>query len=122
MSMIFCGVKNLWSLAQNCSKYRKLGYSMNPYDVLIRPLLTEKITAIREIKNSVAFAVDSRATRIDVRRAVEKVFSVKVASVNVMNVKGKKKRQGRYLGKRSDWRKAFVTLKEGEKIELYESA
>ena len=95
---------------------------MNPYDVLIRPLLTEKITAIREIKNSVAFAVDRRATRIDVRRAVEKVFSVKVASVNVMNVRGKKKRQGRYLGKRSDWRKAFVTLKEGEKIELYESA
>ena len=95
---------------------------MNPYDVLIRPLLTEKITAIREIKNSVAFAVDSRATRIDIRRAVEKIFSVKVASVNVMNVRGKKKRQGRYLGKRSDWRKAFVTLKEGEKIELYESA
>ena len=122
MSMICCGAKSLWSLAQNCRKYRKLGYSMNPYDVLIRPLLTEKITAIREIKNSVAFAVDSRATRIDVRRAVEKVFSVKVTSVNVMNVKGKKKRQGRYLGKRSDWRKAFVTLKEGEKIELYESA
>ena len=95
---------------------------MNPYDVLIRPLLTEKITAIREIKNCVAFAVDSRATRIDVCRAVEKIFSVKVASVNVMNVRGKKKRQGRYLGKRSDWRKAFVTLKEGEKIELYESA
>jgi len=95
---------------------------MNPYDVLIRPLLTEKITSIREIKNSVAFAVNIRATRIDVRRAVEKVFSVKVASVNVMNVRGKMKRQGRYLGKRADWRKAFVTLKEGEKIELYESA
>ena len=95
---------------------------MNPYDVLIRPLLTEKITSIREIKNSVAFAVNTQATRIDVRRAVEKIFSVKVASVNVMNVRGKMKRQGRYLGKRADWRKAFVTLKEGEKIELYESA
>ncbi len=95
---------------------------MNPHDVLIRPLLTEKITAIREIKNSVAFAVDRRATRVDVRHAVEKVFSVKVASVNVINVRGKKKRQGRYLGKRADWRKALVTLKEGEKIELYESA
>jgi len=95
---------------------------MNHYDVLIRPLLTEKITAIREIKNSVAFAVDRRATRIDIRRAVEKVFSVKVDSVNVANVKGKQKRQGRYLGKRADWRKAFVTLKKGEKIELYESA
>ena len=95
---------------------------MNPYDVLIRPLLTEKITTIREIKNAVAFAVDMRATRIDIHRAVEKVFNVKVASVNVMNVRGKKKRQGRYLGRRSDWRKALVTLKAGEKIELYETA
>ena len=95
---------------------------MNPYDVLIRPLLTEKITSIREIKNSVAFAVNTRATRIDVRRAVEKIFSVKVASGNIMNVRGKMTRQGRELGKRADWRKAFVTLKEGEKIELYESA
>ena len=95
---------------------------MNPHDVLIRPLLTEKITAIREVKNAVAFAVHRHATRIDIRRAVEKVFNVRVASVNVVNVMGKKKRQGRFLGKRADWRKAFVTLKEGEKIELYESA
>ncbi|MGD9852492.1 MAG: 50S ribosomal protein L23 [Nitrospirales bacterium] len=95
---------------------------MNPHDVLIRPLLTEKITSIRETKNAVAFAVDGRATKIDIRRAVEKVFQVKVSSVNVQNVQGKRKRQGRYLGKRSDWRKAIVTLKEGEKIDLYESA
>ena len=95
---------------------------MNSHDVLIRPLLTEKITSIRETKNAVAFAVDGRATKIDVRRAVEKVFQVKVSSVNVQNVRGKRKRQGRYLGKRSDWRKAIVTLKEGEKIDLYESA
>lgn len=95
---------------------------MNSYDILIRPLLTEKITAIRESKNVAVFAVHRRATRVDVRLAVEKVFAVKVDSVNVMNVRGKKKRQGRYLGKRSDWRKAFVTLKDGEKFELYESA
>ncbi|MDR4495203.1 MAG: 50S ribosomal protein L23 [Nitrospirales bacterium] len=95
---------------------------MNSHDVLIRPLLTEKITSIREAKNAVAFAVDGRATKIDVRRAVEKIFQVKVSSVNVQNVQGKRKRQGRYLGKRSDWRKAIVTLKEGEKIDLYESA
>jgi large subunit ribosomal protein L23 len=95
---------------------------VNPHDVLIRPLLTEKITAIREVKNAVAFAVHRHATRIEIRRAVEKVFSVKVASVNVMNVRGKKKRQGRFSGKRSDWRKAFITLKKNEKIELYESA
>ena len=80
------------------------------------------LSAIREVKNGVAFAVHRNATRIDIRRAVETVFSVKVASVNVMNVRGKKKRQGRFSGKRADWRKAFITLKEGEKIELYESA
>lgn len=90
--------------------------------MLIKPLLTEKITSIRETKNAVAFAVDGRATKIDVRRAVEKIFQVKVSGVNVQNVQGKRKRQGRYLGKRSDWRKAIVTLKEGEKIDLYESA
>ena len=84
--------------------------------------MTEKITSIRETKNAVAFAVDGRATKIDVRRAVEKIFQVKVSGVNVQNVQGKRKRQGRYLGKRSDWRKAIVTLKDGEKIDLYESA
>jgi len=77
---------------------------------------------MREIKNAIAFSVHRQATRIDIRRAVEKVFSVKVASVNVMNVRGKKKRQGRFTGKRSNWRKAFITLEKGEKVELYESA
>lgn len=95
---------------------------MNPHDVLKKPLLTEKITALREMKNSVAFAVDRRATKVDVRRAVEKVFQVKVTTVNILNVKGKRKRQGRFVGKRPDWRKAIITLKEGEKIEVYESA
>lgn len=110
------------SRGRNYNVFNKFGCNVDPYDVLIRPLLTEKITAIREIKNGVAFAVHRQATRIDIRRAVEKVFDVKVASVNVMNVRGKKKRQGRFSGKRSDWRKAFITLKQGEKIELYESA
>ena len=95
---------------------------MDHHDVLIRPLLTEKITGIQEIKNGVAFVVHRHATKIEIRRAVEKVFNVKVKEVNVMNAKGKPKRQGRYVGTRPDWRKAFVTLREGEKIELYESA
>ena len=94
----------------------------DPHDVLIRPLLTEKITGLREVKNCVAFMVKREATRLDVRWAVEKVLKVSVESVNIMNVKGKRKRQGRFLGKRPDWRKAIITLKEGEKLELYESA
>jgi large subunit ribosomal protein L23 len=95
---------------------------LDHHDILIRPLLTEKITALREMKNCVAFVVNRRATRVDVRVAVEKVLKVRVDSVNLMNVKGKPKRQGKFIGRRANWRKAIVTLKEGEKLELYESA
>lgn len=95
---------------------------LNPHDILIRPLLTEKITNLRDNKNCVSFVVSSKATRIEVRQAVESVLRVKVKSVNVMNVKGKPKRQGRFVGRRSNWKKAIVTLLEGEKVELYESA
>lgn len=94
----------------------------DPFDVLIRPLLTEKITGLQECANRVAFVVKPDVNRIEIRRAVESALNVKVKSVNVMKVMGKKKRQGRYLGKRSDWKKAIVTLQEGEKLELYESA
>ncbi len=94
----------------------------DPFDVLIRPLLTEKITGLQERANRVAFVVKPDVNRIEIRRAVESALKVKVKSVNVMKVMGKKKRQGRYLGKRPDWKKAIVTLHEGEKLELYESA
>ncbi len=96
--------------------------SLNPHDILIRPLLTEKITNLRDQKNCVSFVVDGRASRIDIGHAVEAVLKVKVKSVNVMNVRGKPKRQGRFVGRRANWKKAIVTLHEGEKVELYESA
>lgn len=94
----------------------------DPYDVLVKPLLTEKITGLQESANRIAFVVQNDVNRIEVRQAVEAVLKVKVKSVNIMNVLGKKKRQGRYLGKRADWKKAIITLYEGEKVELYESA
>lgn len=94
----------------------------NPFDILIKPLLTEKLTLLREKTNSVAFMVSPDANRIEIKRVVESALKVKVKSVNVMNVLGKKKRQGRFLGKRPDWKKAIITLHEGEKLELYESA
>ena len=94
----------------------------DPYTVLVRPLLTEKITAMRESGNKVAFLVRKDSDRIEIKRAVESVLKVKVERVNVMNVRGKTKRLGRFVGKRPDWKKAVVTLKEGEKLELYESA
>ncbi|MBM4122162.1 MAG: 50S ribosomal protein L23 [Nitrospira sp.] len=92
------------------------------FEVLIQPLLTEKITAMREGANKVGFLVNKDANRIEVKRAVESALKVRVERVNILNVRGKKKRLGRFVGKRSDWKKAIVTLKEGEKLELYESA
>ena len=94
----------------------------DPFDILVKPLLTEKITGLQEHANRVAFVVRNDVNRIEVRRAVEAALKVKVKSVNIMTVRGKRKRQGRFLGKRPDWKKAVVTLHEGEKLELYESA
>jgi large subunit ribosomal protein L23 len=82
------------------------------HSVLIQPLLTEKVTALRESSNTVGFLVHPGANRLQIKQA----------RVNVLNVQGKIKRLGRFSGKRSDWKKAFVKLKEGEKLELYESA
>ncbi|MCZ6802031.1 MAG: 50S ribosomal protein L23 [Nitrospirae bacterium] len=92
------------------------------FDILLRPLLTEKITGLREQANRVAFAVRPDANRIEIKQAVELALKVKVKSVNVMNVLGKKKRQGKFVGRRASWKKAIITLHEGEKVELYESA
>ena len=93
----------------------------DPYDVLIRPLLTEKITSLRESANKVGFVVRSDANRVEVKRAVESALKVRVERVNIINVLGKTKRLGRFVGRRASWKKAIVTLKEGEKLELYES-
>lgn len=93
----------------------------DPYDVLIRPYLTEKMTALRETGNKVAFVVRPDTNRIEVKRAVESALKVRVERVNIINVRGKTKRMGRFVGKRPDWKKAIVTLKEGEKLEMYES-
>ncbi|HKC92532.1 MAG TPA: 50S ribosomal protein L23 [Nitrospira sp.] len=92
------------------------------HNVLIQPLLTEKITSLREGSNTVGFLVHPEANRVQIKQAVETLLKVKVERVNVLNVQGKIKRLGRFSGKRSDWKKAFVKLKEGEKLELYESA
>ncbi len=96
--------------------------SVSMHAVLVQPLLTEKLTGLREKTNTVGFIVHPAANRVQIKQAVEALLKVKVEKVNVMNVRGKVKRLGRFSGKRSDWKKAFVTLKEGEKLEMYESA
>jgi large subunit ribosomal protein L23 len=88
---------------------------MNANQIIRRPLVTEKSTLIREEQNVIAFEVDPHANKIQVKSAVEELFKVKVAEVRLFNVRGKMKRLGRFVGKRRDWRKAYVLLKKGEK-------
>ena len=89
---------------------------MNNNQIIRRPLVTEKSTIQRESgANVIAFEVDPSANKIQVKSAVEELFDVKVAEVRLFNVRGKMKRMGRNVGKRRDWRKAYVRLKEGEK-------
>jgi large subunit ribosomal protein L23 len=94
---------------------------MRIQEIIRRPLITEKSTELRDDKNVIAFEVDRRANKIDVKRAVEAQFKVKVAEVRIANVHGKMRRQGRFVGQRPDWKKAYVRLREGEKpIEFFE--
>ncbi|RJP83512.1 MAG: 50S ribosomal protein L23 [Desulfobacteraceae bacterium] len=93
---------------------------MNRYDIIKRPVNTEKTTTQKEVVNQVTFEVDQRANRIEIGRAVEEVFKVNVAAVNTMHVNGKIKRKGKTLGKRKDWKKAIVTLMPGERIEFFD--
>jgi large subunit ribosomal protein L23 len=88
---------------------------MNANQIIRRPLVTEKSTLMRETGNVVAFEVDPKANKIQVKKAVELLFKVKVAEVRIFNIRGKVKRMGRFEGKRRDWRKAYVRLKAGEK-------
>jgi large subunit ribosomal protein L23 len=88
--------------------------------VIQRPLVTEKSTLGREERNEVAFAVDPRASKHDVRRAVEELFSVRVDQVRTMRMPRKTRRVGRFIGNRPAWKKAIVRLAEGQSIEFFE--
>ncbi len=87
------------------------------FQVIKRPLLTEKSTRKKEEFNEVAFEVDRRANRSEVKNAVQTLFKVKVQRVNLMQMEGKKKRVGKKLGRTADWKKALVRLAPGEAIE-----
>jgi large subunit ribosomal protein L23 len=92
------------------------------YDVIRVPRITEKGTRLREKNNVITFEVRIDANKLQVRKAVEGIFKVKVADVTTVTTEGKKKRMGQRLGRRSDWKKAYVTLKPGQKIEIFEGA
>jgi large subunit ribosomal protein L23 len=92
----------------------------SPYDIIKAPLITEKSTILKEKENKYAFLVDNRANKDEIKRAVEEIFKVKVIRVNTSYLRGKIKRVGRHSGKTPDMKKAVLTLKEGEKIEIFE--
>jgi len=92
------------------------GVVMKVTDVIRRPVITEKTTVIREGDRTLVFQVAKDANKIDIRRAVEQLLGSKVASVRTAIAHGKMKRQGKYVGRRSDWKKAYVRLREGEKL------
>jgi len=94
---------------------------MRPENIIVRPLITEKATELRDERNIVAFEVNMKANKIEIQRAVEAQFDVKVADVRIARMHGKVRRQGRYVGRKPDWKKAYVRLAEGEKrIEFFE--
>lgn len=94
--------------------------SSDPRSIIRKVLITEKGTVMREVHQQYMFEVARAANKIEIKRAVEAVFNVKVESVQTMQMRGKTKRQGRWVGRRNDWKKAIVTLKPDQKIELFE--
>ena len=91
------------------------------YDVIVRPIITERTSSLMEM-GQYTFEVLPKANKIEIRKAVEEVFNVKVVSVNTITVHAKPKRMGMYMGKTRSWKKAIVTLAEGEKIAFFEGA
>ena len=91
------------------------------HDVLIRPILTEKTTQLDEADNVYTFEVGEGANKHQIKAAVESVFGVSVENVRTAIIRGKSKRFGRYYGKRSNWKKAYVKLSEGDSLNFYES-
>lgn len=92
------------------------------YSVIKRPLITEKSNRQKESQNQYFFEVNRKANKIEIRRAVEQLFRVKVDRVNVSRVHGKVKKLGRNVGRRPDWKKAVVSLRKGDRIDFFEGA
>ncbi|MBI4640335.1 MAG: 50S ribosomal protein L23 [Candidatus Tectomicrobia bacterium] len=89
------------------------------YMIIKRPIVTEKSTILNDEQNKVSFEVDMKANKREIKKAVEKLFGVAVIQVNTVKMKGKSVKRGKIKGRTSDWKKAIVTLKEGNKIDFF---
>ncbi len=90
------------------------------YQVIKRPVITEKSNKQKEFSNQIAFEVDRRANKIEIKQAIERLFNVKVLKVNTLRIEGKEKSMGRARGRTRHWKKAIVTLRAGDYIEFFE--
>lgn len=90
-------------------------------EIIIAPIITEKTSSIKNTTNSYTFKVSLNANKIEIQKAIERIFNVNVLNVNTIRQQGKVKRMGRFTGKRADWKKAIVKLKEGDSIADFES-
>ena len=93
---------------------------MSPNDVVQGPIITEKGTLVNELGNPVVFRVHPRANKVEIRQAVESLFKVRVEKVRTTRQLGKIRRVGKHMGRRPDWKKAYVTLAEGSRIDFFE--
>ncbi|MBT3226401.1 MAG: 50S ribosomal protein L23 [Deltaproteobacteria bacterium] len=94
----------------------------NQFGFISNPYITEKVLFLNEEQNKVVFKIDRTVNKIELKKAIESIFNVTVEAINTLNVRGKKKRLGKWEGRRADWKKAVVTLKEGDTIEYFEGA
>ena len=94
--------------------------SKNQHDLIRKPIITEKAGDAKDKLNKITFSVDPRANKMQVKKALENIFKVKVDKINIINVKGKPKKLGRSSGKSADWKKAVVSVTEGHTIEVFD--
>jgi len=92
----------------------------NVYDIIKKACLTEKAMSLQEVENQIVLKVDPRANKIEIKSAAEKLFNIKVNKVRTTNMHHKQKRVGRHYGQTSDWKKAYVSLAEGQKLDFLE--
>lgn len=93
---------------------------LNPYQIIRRPIITEKGTVLKDENNQITFEVSLDANKPEIKKAIEKLFKVTVLNVRTQNRLGKRKRLGRTMGRRKHWKKAIVTLREGDRVEFFE--
>lgn len=93
---------------------------LEEYSIIRRPIITEKGSDLKDENNQLVFEVDPRANKSEIKKAVEKIFKVTVLTVRTQNRPGKRKRLGRFMGRRKNWKKAIVTLREGDRVDFFE--